>query len=181
MGTLSFGQPDNGVIQMAYIVPDIHEAMQHYITHLNVGPFFLLESFTGVDPHYRGNPTTTDVAIAMSFAGHMQIELIQELTPGVPSVYGEVRAARGYGFHHFGVATKNFAHDLERYVTERGFEEAFRLGVPTGGTVVYLDTKGAVPGFIELIEATEGMEETFGRFWQAARNWDGRDPVRPFG
>lgn len=181
MADLSFGQPENGIIQMAYIVENIHEAMTQFQTHLNVGPFFLLDSFTGVNPLYRGQPTTTDVAIAMGFAGHMQIELIQELTD-VPSVYSETRDAKGYGFHHFGVATRNFAHDLDRYVNERGFEEAFRLGVPTGGTVVYLDTKGALPGFIELIEATPGMEETFGRFWQAARDWDGRtDPVRPFG
>lgn len=178
MGTLSFGQPDNGIIQTAYVTPDIHAAMRDWIDNLNVGPWFLLESFTGVDPHYRGRPTETDVMIAMAFAGHMQIELIQELTPG-PSVYSETVAARGYGFHHFGKATTNFAHDVERYEA-RGFPVAFRLGVPTGGTVAYIDMKGSAPGFIELIEATPGMDQKFTAMFQAAQNWDGRDPVRAF-
>lgn len=179
MGTLSFGQPDNGIIQMAYVVPDIRAAMDQWMASLNVGPWFLLEHFSGVDPHYRGQPTTTDVAIAMSFAGHMQIELIQELTPDVPSVYGETIAARGHGFHHFGKATTNFPHDVERYEAN-GFPVAFRLGVPTGGTVAYIDMKGEAPGFIELIEATEGMDQTFGGMFRAAQDWDGRDPVRDF-
>jgi hypothetical protein len=179
MGTLSFGQPDNGIMQMAYVVPDIRAAIEDWIRDLNVGPWFLLDSFTGVDPLYRGAPTTTDVAIAMSFAGHMQIELIQP-NDDTMSVYRETIEARGYGFHHHGVATRNFPHDLERYVS-RGYPIAFQLGVPTGGTVAYIDTLGETPGFIELIEATPDMEATFGRFWQAAQNWDGRDPVRPFG
>lgn len=178
MADLSFGQPDNGIIQMAYVVPDIRAAMQDWIDTLNVGPWFFLEHFTGVDPHYRGQPTTTDVAIAMTFAGHMQIELIQELT-SVPSVYGETVRSRGYGFHHFGKATTNIAHDIERYES-RGFPVAFRLGVPTGGTVAYIDMKGFAPGFIELIEATPAMDETFGRFHAASVNWDGMDPIRPF-
>jgi hypothetical protein len=77
MPLLSFGQPANGVMQMSYVVKDIHRAIQDWIDKLNVGPWFLLEHFTGGRPVYRGQPSTADVAIAMSFAGHMNIELIQ--------------------------------------------------------------------------------------------------------
>jgi hypothetical protein len=78
MGLVNFGQPDDGVIQMAYVVEDIHQAIDAWVKKLNVGPWFLLDSFTGVDPQYRGKPSEAAVSLAMSFAGHMMVELIQE-------------------------------------------------------------------------------------------------------
>jgi len=71
MGLVGFGQPDDGVIQMAYVVPDVRAAMSAWVEKVKVGPWFLLEHFTGNDPKYRGRDSTADVAIAMSFAGHM--------------------------------------------------------------------------------------------------------------
>jgi glyoxalase/bleomycin resistance protein/dioxygenase superfamily protein len=174
-----FGQPRGGVVQMAYVVPDVRAAIASWVADLGVGPWFLLEHFTGVDAVYRGEPSRADVAIAMAFAGHVQIELIQPLDDH-PSVYRETVEQRGYGFHHVGLATD----DLAASVAEReaaGATVAFRAGVPTGGTVVYLDGGAALPGFVELIEGTAGMDEVFTRYWRASVDWDGSDPVRPFG
>ncbi len=64
---------------------------------------------------------------------------------------------------------------------KRGYVEAFRASVPTGGEVVYLDDgNGAQWGFLELLPVTPGMDETFTRFWKASQDWDGSDPVRSF-
>ena len=178
MTSFNFGQPDDGIIQMAYIVEDIQSAMRTWSNDLRVGPWFLLDHFTGVDPIYRGVPSTADVALAMGFAGHMQIELIQPNDDN-PSVYRETRDERGWGFHHYGVATHQFEDDIERYEA-KGYELAFRAGVPTGGSVGYLDTNGALPGMLELIEVGPMMETVFTRFYQASLGWDGSDPVRPF-
>jgi hypothetical protein len=178
MTLLSFGQPDKGIMQMAYVVKDIHAAIAEWVERLNVGPWFLLDHFTGVDPVYRGQPSRADITLAMSFAGHMNIELIQP-NDSHPSVYKELIDKHGYGFHHWGVATADFKTDLKRYEA-KGMEVAFRLGVPTGGEVAYLDTHGALPGFVELIETSPGMERHFGSFYGAALTWDGEDPVRPF-
>ena len=178
MTAFNFGQPDDGVIQMAYIVEDIQAAMRKWSEDLRVGPWFLLDHFTGVDPIYRGAPSTADVALAMGFAGHMQIELIQPNDEN-PSVYRETRDERGWGFHHYGVATRQFDADIARFEAQ-GYELAFLAGVPTGGSVGYLDTKGALPGMLELIEVGPTMEAVFTRFYQASLGWDGTDPVRPF-
>jgi Glyoxalase/Bleomycin resistance protein/Dioxygenase superfamily len=179
MPDLSFGQPLGGIMQMAYIVPDIRKAIDEWIGRLNVGPWFLLDHFTGEHAVYRGRPSTADVAIAMSFAGHMNIELIQP-NDDHPSVYKEAIDTRGYGFHHWGLACADVEADVERY-TAKGMTEAFRAGVPTGGDVVYMDARGALPGFVELIPTNPLMEEVFERFRQSTVSWDGRDPVRPFG
>jgi hypothetical protein len=178
MTLLSFGQPDKGIMQMAYVVKDLHAAINEWVERLYVGPWFVLEHFSGVDPVYRGRPSKADITLAMSFAGHMNIELIQ-CNDEHPSVYKELIDSKGYGFHHWGIATADFKADLARYET-KGMGVAFRLGVPTGGEVAYLDTNGALPGFVELIETSPRMERAFGNFYGAALTWDGSNPVRSF-
>ncbi|HEY5020245.1 MAG TPA: VOC family protein [Steroidobacteraceae bacterium] len=178
MGLVGFGQPDDGIIQMAYVVPDVRAAIKVWVEKLNVGPWFLLEHFTGNDPKYRGRDSTADVAIAMSFAGHMNIELIQPNNEA-PSVYREWIERRGYGFHHWGRATWHFDQEVVRY-RAAGHELAFLAGVPTGGRVAYMDTTADLPGYVELIELGGGFEPVFSKFYRASIGWDGKDPVRSF-
>jgi Glyoxalase/Bleomycin resistance protein/Dioxygenase superfamily len=178
MSLVSFGQPDDGIVQMAYVVPDIRQAIDQWVKNLKVGPWFLLEGFAGVEARYRGQPSRVEISLAMSFAGHMNVELIQQTTPG-PSVYQETVDQRGYGFHHFGVATWHFDDELARH-RALGHEVALLLKVPSGGRVAYLDTHGDTPGMVELIELGEDFEATFNRFYRASIGWDGSDPVRPF-
>lgn len=178
MTKLNFGQPDDGIIQMAYVVEDIHEAMRQWSTVMEVGPWYLLDNFTGVDPVYRGEPCKAEIALAMSFAGNMNVELIQCLDDN-PSVYKEHIDVKGYGFHHFGVASADFDASVAKYEAQ-GFDLALKLGVPTGGSVAYMDTKGAMPGYLEVIETSPGMEAAFTEFWKTTIGWDGSDPVRPF-
>jgi hypothetical protein len=178
MPQLGFGQPDDGIMQLAYIVPDIHRAIEEWVAALNVGPWFLLEHFSGEHAVYRGRPSQADVAIAMSFAGHMNIELIQP-NDDHPSVYKEMIDTRGYGFHHWGRASTDVDADVERY-RGMGMEVAFRAGVPTGGDVVYMDAHGALPGFVELIPTNPVMDEAFTGFYRASIGWNGNDRIRPF-
>ena len=178
MGQVGFGQPDDGVIQMAYVVPDLPAAIKEWTTKLRVGPWFVLEHFTGLDPVYRGQPSQADISLAMSFAGHMNIELIQTNNESA-SVYREMIERRGYGFHHWGVATWEFDAAVAQY-ERAGHALAFRLAVPSGGRVGYMDTTGVLPGYTELIELGGAFEEVFGRFYRASRGWDGKDPIRSF-
>jgi hypothetical protein len=178
MGQVGFGQPDDGVIQMAYVVADLRAAIAQWSRTLRIGPWFVLEHFSGVDPVYRGQPSRADVAIAMSFAGHMNIELIQ-VNNDAPSVYRELIERRGYGFHHWGVATWNFDAAVAQYERE-GYALAFGAAVPSGGRVGYMDTTSVLPGFTEFIELGGAFEEVFGRFYRASIDWDGKDPIRSF-
>jgi len=178
MPLLNFGQPDNGIMQMAYIVKDIRQAIDEWVDKLNVGPWFLLDHFTGIDPVYRGQPSKADVSIAMSFAGHMNIELIQP-NDANPSVYKESADTKGFGFHHWGVASGDVDADIKRH-EKMGHKLAFRAGVPTGGDVAYMDTGGRLPGFVELIQTNPLMERVFSSWHGAALAWDGSNRVRPF-
>lgn len=179
MARLGFGQPFGGIMQTAFVVEDIQASIAHFIRDCSAGPFFLLDHFLAPDQVYRGEQSRADVTIAMGFAGHMQIELIQPLDDN-PSVYRETIVQRGYGFHHFGIACADVDAALPGYLAN-GYELAFRAEVPTGGAVAYLEGgHAAAPGFLELIPATPGMDEHFTRFWKASLDWDGTDPVRSF-
>jgi hypothetical protein len=179
MTTLGFGQPLGGIAQTAFIVPDLAAAMDHWTRFMGAGPFFAIPSLLVPGQIYRGAASTADITLAMGFTGHMMIELIQPLDNN-PSVYKETIEKRGYGFHHVGIAFED-AEAASRDYQARGWHEAYRARVPTGGEVIYLDNgRGAAEGFIELLPVTPGMDATFTRFWEASRNWDGSDPVRPF-
>lgn len=174
-----FGQPYGGIMQTAFVVEDIRAAIAHFVANCHAGPFFLLDSFGDESHVYRGAPAQARVSIAMGFAGAMQIELIQPLDSH-PSVYRETIERRGYGFHHFGIAFEDCEAQLPAYAA-RGYEVAYSAPVPTGGSVYYLDNgKGAAEGFLELIPANAGMDAHFTRYWQAAQDWDGKAPIRPF-
>jgi len=179
MTMLGFGQKVGQIIQMAYVVEDIEASIDWWMRDARTGPWFLLDSFLGDDHVYRGEKSRADVRIAMAFAGHMQIELIQPKDDH-PSVYRETVQARGHGFHHIGIASADVDAEIAAYET-RGYTLAFRAGVPTGGAVAYLDGGPAHPGFVELIPATPGLDAGFTAFWRASVDWDGQNPIRPFG
>lgn len=176
---LGWGQRCGAAAQIAYVVENLEQAIDHFVRDVGAGPFFVLPHFRQPGQTYRGEPSTADVTLAMGFAGQTWFELIQPLDDA-PSVYRETIEARGYGFHHFGIAYRDVEAELPRYLAQ-GWSEAFRAGVPTGGEVVYLDQgSAAAPGFLELLPATPGMDQTFTRFWKAAQDWDGKEPIRPF-
>jgi hypothetical protein len=177
--TLGYGQPMEGVAQTAFIVENLEAAIRQWAADMRAGPFFVLPRFLTPGQMYRGAESRADITLAMGFAGHMLFELIQPLDEN-PSVYRETIERRGFGFHHLGIACTD-VEAASRDYQARGYHEAFRASVPTGGEVVYLDNgEGAAKGFIELLPVTPGMDETFTRFWRASQGWDGSDPIRPF-
>ncbi|HEX7237169.1 MAG TPA: VOC family protein [Gammaproteobacteria bacterium] len=179
MKTFGFGGRSGQIVQMAYVVRNIRQSIDWWIKDGRAGPFFLLESFTGPEQRYRGGPTEADVSIAMSFAGHMNIELIQPKDNN-PSVYKEIIDRRGYGLHHLALAFEDVEAERVKY-EGRGYHVAFSTPVPSGGTVYFMGEGADAPAFVELIPATEGTDEMFTRYWKASVDWDGKDPIRPFG
>jgi hypothetical protein len=179
VATLGFGQNVGQIVQTAYVVKDIKAAINWWIQDGKVGPWFLLDSFTGAEQRYRDEPTTADVSIAMAFTGHMMIELIQPRDKK-RSVYKETIDQRGYGFHHLGIAVSDVEAERAAYA-KRGYHVAFSAPVPSGGTVYYMSGGAVAPGMVELIPATPGMDEMFTRYWKASLDWKGENPIRPFG
>jgi len=178
MRSFSFGQPDGGIIQTAFITDDIERDMARYTDVLGIGPWFLFERFELTELRYRGRPADFEITLALGNSGGMQYELIQQLD-AKPSVYTEVREARGFGFHHYGVGVTDFEAACARHAAA-GFEQALSGIAGVGARAAYYDTRDAAYGMVELIEMTPVVEDLWSAIQAAARDWDGRDPVRTF-
>lgn len=165
------------LIQTAFVSVDIRITMAEMTQTMKVGPWFLRER--GVFPRqlYRGKPVTTALSIAMGYAGDMLFEIIQQLDDS-PSVYRDAVAWRGFGLHHFGVATEDFETTCTFY-RRQGFEHVYEAEVANGARVAYFDTLGRLPAMIEVIEYLPATRAMFARFKAAAEGWDGTEPVRP--
>jgi hypothetical protein len=176
MTLLNFGQPINGVVQMAFVVEDIHRSMAEYTRKLKIGPWFLREHVCFPKQTYRGSPSNVELSLAHACAGHMMFELIQQHND-VASVYRDVVAKKGYGFHHWGFATDDFDRTVNCYLSA-GYEIGFAAETTPGRRVAYIDTTADLPGMVEAIEMTPSAEAMFTSFYLASLGWDGSDPVR---
>jgi Glyoxalase/Bleomycin resistance protein/Dioxygenase superfamily len=161
-----FGQPTDGIIQTAFVVADLDAAMAGFSGRLRAGPWTVLRDAGTPQDRYRGQPARARVHIALGFAGHMQYELIQPADE-FPSVFREVIEDRGYGFHHFGIATTAFTEAVTA-MHARGYETAFSATAPGGVRVAYFDTRDVLPGMTEYIEATEALNADFTAMYKAS-------------
>ncbi len=169
-------QPLYTVRQLAYVVRDMDSALKYWIDVLKTGPFFLIEHCALEDQVYRGNPANADVTIALANSGDLQIELIY-CEDDSPSVYKEFLDAGREGVHHFGMMPVNYQETCEEY-KRRGHEAAFECKVG-GSPLTYFDTVDSIGHFIELWDNSDTFKEMFLMVEDAAKGWDGNDPIRP--
>jgi len=163
-------------MQASYVEEDIEREMQRWTRELGIGPFFYLPRFPVQDVLHRGSSAHADIDIALAFSGSMCFELIHQ-NDRAPSVFREVIEARGYGFHHWPVSTREFDTELPRW-ERTGAVVAASGRVVVGARTAYIDTMASLGGMLEIIEITPAVEEFFGMIRAASTSWDGRDPVR---
>lgn len=174
-----FGKPVGAIMQVAYVVDDLEKAAKRWASHLNIGPWVIMEHFPAENMRYYGEPTDIDISLALAFTDTMSFELIVQ-HDDTPSVYKDVVEKHGYGaFHHWAVTTDTFDADVERYLND-GAKVAFSGEVvPVGRKrFAYIDTLGKLPGMIELIELSDGVEDLFAGIKAQSEGWDGSDPTR---
>ena len=164
------------IMQNAYLVTNLDAAIAHWTGVMGVGPFFLFEHIPFRELRFRGQPAgPVDLTVAIAYWGEVQIELVRQHDP-TPSIYTEFAAARGTGLHHVGVLTESVERDLARWAG-RGVRPV-QEGRAAGMRFAYLATDHHPGGMVELIESTPATTGFFARMHAAAREWDGRDPIR---
>ncbi|HYP84367.1 VOC family protein [Variovorax sp.] len=165
--------------QVAYIVPDIEAAMDHWSRVLGVGPWYYNPRVPIRNYTYRGERYEPHNSVALANAGGLQIELVQTRND-VPSMYRDFLRAGHAGVQHVAYWTEHFDADLAR-AQAAGFNVCMGGEVGANGRFVYFEDSGALPGTtIELSEVAGPKGKLFRLIREAAANWDGKDPVRPF-
>ncbi|KHK89870.1 VOC family protein [Novosphingobium malaysiense] len=163
------------VIQIAFFPTDFDAAMKYWIETVGVGPFFVLNDVQLGEMKYKGQPTDAPFTMAIGYWGDIQIELIKTDSTA-PSLYHGEYAVRDR-LHHVCV----FVDDIKAAraaCAEAGAEVIVEGKVGEDGEVIYVDP-GQGPGYvIEYLQPMSGSEGLFQMMKDAARDWDGTDPVR---
>jgi len=173
-----FEQPFGSVVQVGYVVKDVVAAMTSYARDLHIGPWFYFDSYEFKDAKYCGESSEAVIRVGIAFAGNMSFELIEQVNDK-PSIYQSRGSANISRFHHWGIGSNNFEADLANQVAN-GYEVRFTARSPRGIRLAYLDTLGVLPGMIEIIEFNERQENLYHAMFEAAKTWDGAQPIRSF-
>lgn len=179
MPDFGFGRPKDGLIQLAYTVPHLHEAISYWTDVMKAGPWFLVEDFSGDNPIYRGEPCRALINAALGFSGSMQIELI-ELANEEPGIQRDAIRSHGYGFHHFGQACTDIEAERARYEA-LGYANVFEARMPSGDMVYFMEAPDLRSDkLVELIGAGPVIDTAFTKMWKSSIEWSGNRPIRPF-
>lgn len=165
--------------QVAYIVPDIEAAMDHWSRVMGVGPWFYNPKVPIRNYHYRGCSYEPHNSVALANAGALQIELLQPRNE-VPSMYRDFLLAGFKGVQHVAYWTETFDADLAR-AQAAGLKVCMGGEVGENGRFVYFEDDSGLPGTtIELSEVAGPKGRMFRMIRDASQDWDGAQPVRPF-
>lgn len=176
---MSNAAPSANYLQISWVVDDLQTAMANWLSRSGVGPFFVMENLRPEPVCYRGQSAELEFHTALAQAGPLQIELIQQVSDG-PSAYRDSVMPGADGLHHLAVIVPDYEQEMARY-RARGFVPATEA-IFGDIRYAYVDTRTGPTGcMIEVIEDNSGIRELFQTVATAAREWNGKDPIRHLG
>lgn len=162
--------------QIGIVVRDIESAMKHWVEVCGVGPWFYADKLTVSAFSYRGErQKDLHISVALANSGDVQLELIQQRCD-TPSMYQDFLRAGREGMQHWSSWPADYDEKL-RQALARGYRIG-QEGDSPRGRFVYLWDEGHPGTVIEMADLTPARARIFDGIRQAAREWDGRDPVR---
>jgi len=168
---------DGVIYQNAYVVDDLDKAIDHWVTNVGAGPFFVRRRVDNLELEYRGKKSTIDIDLALGQAGAVQIELIKVYSEN-PTVYTDMYPkGSGGGFHHVGMFAKDFDAAIKAY-QKRGFDIGMK-GMFGNTPFAYMDARSELGFFLEFHEDTEEIRSVYKMVADAAIGWDRKEKTRP--
>ena len=125
----------------------------------------------------RGVASPATASIALANSGDLQIELIQPLDDA-PSMWGEFLAAGQEGLQHVAFWTTHFDDALAVAGKNGLVVEQSGCSGGADGRFVYFRNDGHPGSVVELSEVGGAKGRFFAMVADAARDWDGTDPIR---
>lgn len=170
--------PNRNFMQICWVVPNLDAAMATWVRNAGVGPFFCIDGIEFTDGRHRGRRAEFPaVAIAMAYAGDLQIELVCQDNDD-PGVFRDLFPRKRFGLHHMALVCQDYEAERDTYIGA-GAELAFE-GQSNGGRVCYVDTSATLGFMVELLEASPTVVGTFAAMRAAAEAWDGQQPTASF-
>ena len=167
------------VMQFAYVPTDFDAAVRYWTQTMGVGPFFLIENVHLGEMRYLGEPTDCMFSIAIGYWGDMQIELVR-VENDAPGIYRGQYGVNGDVMHHQCVLTDDIVK-ARAICAEAGAKVLIEGNVGADGAVIYVDTGGGPGTILEILQPASGTDGAFAMMRDAAKNWDGTNPLRKMG
>lgn len=156
------------IVQTAYLVTDMHEAMSHWSRALDVPLFQYLPEIPCSEVTYRGEPVDFKLCTAIGYSGDLQIELLfmdKENVAQYPEFYrsGENR------LHHYQVR----AADIDTVLNERNWQHKVLLRAKAlGGMEICFVDAGLPDGsLLEIVSAPDTVYASMDRFRALSSTW----------
>jgi hypothetical protein len=161
-------------VQQGYVVPDIYEAMQHWLAR-GVGPFYIEEHISPA-AEFDGKAFTPDISAAFAYCGDQQIELVQQHDEQ-DTVYREyLEKNPGGGLQHLAFWCDDVAAAVEKHCQLDGI---YCVRQRYGDMHVYMDHISKPGIMIQLMDSGPLMSDLFAIIKEGAETWDGiTDPIR---
>ena len=163
-----------GIFQYAYFVEDLEKSAEQFAKTVGAGPFFIAPHHKTDRFEYRGKPVEADVSYAFAYAGHCQIQLIQQ-HDHQPSIYRDMFNEGEFGLHHIARLEADY-EGAKSVLDQQGFEKACEL-YADGVWACYYDTRSSIHCFTEIHSITDRILTTFNRWREAHEAWDPSKPA----
>jgi hypothetical protein len=160
------------LIQNAYVVNDIDEAIERWHALWGIGPFFVRRHIVMSHVLYRGAPSQIDISAVYVQAGPIQVELVQQHC-NAPSAFRDMYPAGTEGFHHVAVLPQDHQQLLDHYAA-LGFVVATEIRTAGGRGAAYVDTRAMLGHMTEVYMPGEGIETLYRMVAEASARWDRR-------
>jgi hypothetical protein len=162
------------VVQIAYLVDDVHAAAADWARRFGAGPFFVRRHLPLASAEHGGLPASFDHSSAYGQWGAVQVELVQ-LHEAHPVQLAEAVAATG--LHHVACFVASLADEQAR-LEALGWPAVLTARTAGGQAFAFHDARADLGHLLEVYEPTERVLGLYERVSAAARGWDGRAPVR---
>ena len=169
-------KPMSRINQIAYMVPDLHAAIDWWTQVMGVGPFFIFPTFDVVEGDYRGQAHIAEFGAAIAYSGDLMVELIE---PRGPSIFQEFLADGKKGVHHLCAFTDDLA-ETERWIAQRGGTRLQGATFADGSTLAYFAMDAAETVILEVAQLKPEVQGLFAAIQQAGADWDGVTKIFSF-
>jgi len=159
------------IIQNAYVVDNLQEAMERWTKLYGIGPWVILADVKGDNLTYRGEPSELVFSAAFVQSGEINIELIEQHTDG-PSAFRDMFAPGEEGFHHVAIISEDYEGDKVRFEAA-GCPVATEFSSGPDSGITFVDTREKLGHMVELYQNEAAIMGLYSVIRQAAENWDG--------
>lgn len=170
-----FGPPT----QQGIVVPALEPALAYWTEVVGAGPFYVIDAmehlaFT-IGEEAAPPP---QMRIALGNWGDMQIELIEPQGDSEATWHRFLRE-RGGGVHHTSVWTEDY-DAMVADARARGLEIEVTGHLASGVRYAYFRSPSPSDSLVEVSELLPQVAGVYALLREAARDWDGTDPIRRF-